>query len=506
MSAKDSTHFQIAIIGSGFGGLGTAIQLKKEGIDDFAVFERAGDVGGTWRDNTYPGCACDVQSHLYSFSFAPNPNWSRMYSPQPEIWEYLRYCAANYGILPHIRFHHEVRGVAWDQSRQHWHIETSQGDYTATILVAGVGALCEPTVPQLRGIERFQGKTFHSARWDHNHNLAGRSVAVIGTGASAIQFVPEIQPKVDRLYLFQRTPPWIIPRHDRQLTDIERLLFKKFPFTQQLIRAAIYLKREFFVVCFRDPRMMWYFRRTALRHLEKAVSDPKLRAKLTPNYTIGCKRVLISNNYLPSLTRSNVEVVSEGIREVRANSIVTEDGMERQIDTIIYGTGFQVTDMPFAKIIRGRDGRTLSETWQGSPKAYLGTTVSGFPNYFQLLGPNTVLSHSSVVYMIESQIAHVLDAVRYMRKHNIATIEPRAEVQAKFIAEIDKLMQGTVWTSGGCASWYLDKTGRNSILWPGFTWLFRRRVEHFQPIEYHLTAQEDSARVSNFVENVLEPS
>lgn len=485
--SQNKTHFQIAIIGTGFGGLGTAIKLKQAGFDDFVMFERANDVGGTWRDNTYPGCACDVQSHLYSFSFALNPDWSRMYSPQGEIWAYLQKCATDYNLLPYIRFGHEVSNVIWDNVKNCWLINTSEGNYSANVLVAGVGALCEPSIPQLQGIESFQGKVFHSARWDHNHDLTGRNVAVIGTGASAIQFVPQIQPKVAKLNLFQRTPPWIIPRQDRKISDFEHKMFRQFPITQRLMRTAIYLFRESFVMYFRHPYFMKLNSGVAKRHLERAVSDPKLRAKLTPNYIVGCKRILISNDYFPSLSKPNVDVITDSISQVRPHSIITKDGVERPIDTIIFGTGFYVTDLPFAKIIRGRTGQTLYETWNGAPKAHLGTTISGFPNFFLLLGPNTGLGHNSVVYMIESQITHIVNALNYMKKHNLAAIEPKIEAQEAFVKEVEQNMQGTVWTSGGCASWYLDSTGRNSTLWPTFTWLFKRRVGQFRPLEYLTT-------------------
>jgi cation diffusion facilitator CzcD-associated flavoprotein CzcO len=485
--SQDKTHFQIAIIGSGFGGLGMAIQLKKAGFEDFVIFERASDVGGTWRDNTYPGCACDVQSHLYSFSFALNPDWSRMYSPQPEIWAYLQRCAKDFNILPSIRFGHEIKEIVWDNVKQYWLIKSSQGNYSANILVGGVGALCEPSMPEIKGIESFEGKIFHSARWDHNYDLTGRSVAVIGTGASAIQFVPKIQPKVAKLNLFQRTPPWIIPRQDRKITDFEHKLFRQFPITQHFMRAAIYLTRETYVMYFRHPYIMKINNSIAKRYLEKSVADAKLRAKLTPNYLIGCKRILISNDYFQSLCNSNVEVITDSISEIRPNSIVAKDGVERQIDTIILGTGFHVTDLPFAKIIRGREGKTLDETWNGAPKAHLGTTIAGFPNFFLLLGPNTGLGHNSVVYMIECQIAHIISALNYMRQNNIATVEPRAEAQAAFVSQVEQKMQGTVWTSGGCASWYLDSTGRNSTLWPTFTWLFKSRLAQFKPLEYVMT-------------------
>jgi cation diffusion facilitator CzcD-associated flavoprotein CzcO len=484
MAAPSTRHVKVAIAGTGFAGLGTAIRLKQEGEHDFLVFERAGDVGGVWRDNSYPGCACDVESHLYSFSFARNPGWTRAYAPSSEIWEYLRDCARRFGILPHVRFHHEVREAAWDDAAQHWRLETSGGVYTADVLVAGVGALSEPSIPKLPGIERFQGKTFHSARWDHGYALAGKNVAVIGTGASAIQFVPRIQPVVGSLRLFQRTPPWVLPRHDRALGPRTRRLMRSSRAAQWLMRASIYGRRELFALGFLHPRLAELPEKLARRYLERMIPDPVLRAKLTPSYRLGCKRVLISDDYLPSLTRDNVEVITDAIREVRAHSIVTADGVEHPVDAIIYGTGFHVTDMPIARRVRGRDGRTLDEVWRGSPQAHLGTTVAGYPNFFMLLGPNTGLGHSSVILMIESQIEHVLKALRFMRQRDLAAVEPRPEAQADWIAEVDRRMLGSVWTAGGCQSWYLDETGRNSTLWPGFTFTFKRRVERFVPEEY----------------------
>jgi cation diffusion facilitator CzcD-associated flavoprotein CzcO len=480
-------HARIAIIGSGFGGLGTAIRLKQQGIDDFIVLERAGDVGGVWRDNNYPGCACDVESHLYSFSFAPNPDWTHSFSSQSEIWDYLRRCAKDYGVLPHVRFQHEVREAVWDEDRQRWRLETSCGTYTANVLVAAAGSLSDAAIPKLNGLESFKGKVFHSARWDHEFDLNGRRVAVIGTGASAIQFVPAIQPRVEKLFVFQRTAPWIVPRRDRPLEERERRMFRRFPLAQRMRRAGIFWLSELFGYAFRHPWAMRYFERIALRHLERSVADPALRAKLTPTYTIGCKRILISNDYLPALTRDNVELVTEGIAEVREHSILSRDGVEREVDAIIFGTGFHVTDLPFAKCIRGREGRTLSDVWAGSPVAHVGTTVAGFPNLFLLQGPNTGLGHTSVILMLEAQIEHVLSAVRLMQRQGIAAIEPRAEAQAAYVADIDRRMQGTVWNSGGCLSWYLDSTGRNSALWPLATWSFRRRVARLSPGEYHLT-------------------
>ncbi|HEX9918851.1 MAG TPA: NAD(P)/FAD-dependent oxidoreductase, partial [Pyrinomonadaceae bacterium] len=489
---------QVAIIGSGFGGLGAAIRLKQAGIENFIIFERAGDVGGTWRDNTYPGCACDVESHLYSFSFAPNPDWTRSFSRQPEIWSYLKRCARDFDVLPHIRFRHEVRESIWDEAAQHWRIETSQGSYTASVLVVASGPLSAPVTPGLPGLESFQGKTFHSARWDHTYDLKNRRVAVIGTGASAVQFVPEIQPEVAALHLFQRTPPWIIPRHDRRVSELEHRLFRRFPAAQRVARSSIYLFRELFLFPFRHFWLAGQVERLARRHLERSVPDAELRAKLSPDYSIGCKRILISNDYLPTLVRPNVEVVTEGIAEVRGASIVDGSGVERAVDAIIFGTGFQATDPPLAKHIRGREGRTLSEVWAGSPQAHVGTTVAGFPNLFILLGPNTGLGHNSVVYMIEAQIEHLLAVLGHMRRHAASAIEPRPEAQAAFVAEVRRRMEGTVWVAGRCVSWYLDSTGRNSTLWPDFSWRFRRRAVRLNPDEYVLSFPHDAKQPADF--------
>jgi cation diffusion facilitator CzcD-associated flavoprotein CzcO len=486
-------NVQIAIIGSGFGGIGTAIRLKQEGVEDFIIFERAEDVGGVWRDNTYPGCACDVQSHLYSLSFVPNPNWTRSFSPQSEIWEYLRRCARDYDVLPHIRFGHAVTGAVWENDSQRWRIETSQGSFSASVLISAAGSFSEPNLPKLVGLETFQGKVFHSSRWDHEFELKGRRVAVVGTGASAIQFVPLIQPEVEKLHVFQRTAPWIVKRHDRAFARLERKLFQRIPLVQRLWRGGIYSFREVVGFAFRHPWAMKLLQPMARAHLRRSVADPVLRAKLTPNYLMGCKRVLISNDYFPALTKPNVELVTDSIAEVREHSILTSDGIEREVDAIIFGTGFHVTDFPFTNHVRGKDGRLLSEVWAGSPNALAGTTVAGFPNLFLLPGPNTGLGHSSVIYMLEAQIEHVIGALGYMRRHGGVSIEARADAQAAYVADVDKRMRGTVWTSGGCLSWYLDSTGRNSTLWPTQSWAFRRRVARFAPSEYHCVVSEPPA-------------
>ena len=477
---------RIAIVGSGFSGLGMAIRLKEAGIDDFVVLERADDLGGTWRDNHYPGLCCDVPSHVYSYSFELNPFWTRGFAPGWEILDYLRKCADKHGVLEHIRYRHEVLGASWREEARHWEIETAGGRFAARFLVVGAGALTDPSVPDLPGLGDFEGTTFHSAHWDHDHDLTGERVAVIGTGASAIQFVPQIQPQVEELYLFQRTPPWIIPRLDHEITRPEHWLLRWIPFAPALVRAVLYWLLEIRVLGFRNPWLMKAADRVARWHLRRQVPDPELRRKLTPDYTMGCKRILISDDYYPSLSRPNVEVITDGVEEIRKRSVVSGDGTEREIDTIIFGTGFHVVDPPIAEVITGSDGRTLADHWHGSMQAYLGTAVAGFPNLFMMIGPNTGLGHNSMVFMIESQLNYILDCLRKMEENDADTVEVRREAQDAFNERLQASMQGTVWTAGHCKSWYLDDTGRNTTLWPTWSVSFRRRTRRFDPEAYEL--------------------
>jgi cation diffusion facilitator CzcD-associated flavoprotein CzcO len=479
-------HHRVAVVGTGFSGLGMAIRLKQEGEEDFVLLERADDIGGTWRDNTYPGCRCDVPSHLYSFSFAPNPNWSSTFSPQAEILDYLKDCAERYGVMPHIRFDTELESAGWDEDEQVWSIETSRGPLTADFLVAAQGPLSEPSLPEVPGIDSFEGTAFHSAEWNHEHDLTGERVAVVGTGASAIQFVPEIQPEVANLHVFQRTAPWVIPHRNRPLRGWERALYRLFPPAQLAMRAGIYWARELFVLQFRHRRIGKLLERIPLRHLHDQIEDPELRRKLTPDYRMGCKRILPADEWYPALAQPNVEVVAGGVTEIRPNSVVAEDGSEREVDTIIFGTGFHVTDVPIANRVVGRDGRTLAEVWQGSMQAYKGTTVAGYPNLFFLVGPNTGLGHTSIVFMIESQVEYVLDALRAMRRRGAHVLEVREDAQAAYNAELDRMTGDTVWVTGGCTSYYIDRNGHNSALWPTYTWPFRRRLREFDAAAYAL--------------------
>ncbi len=489
MTTTDARRVGAVIVGTGFAGLGMAIRLKQVGIDDFVVLERAGDVGGTWRDNTYPGCTCDVPSSLYSFSFAPKADWTCTYPSQPEIWTYLRECAQSFGVMPHIHFNSGLEDAAWDETSSTWRVRSQGGDFLTRFLILGVGPLSDPKLPSLPGLERFRGTAFHSAQWRHDHDLSGERVAVVGTGASSIQFVPKIQPQVSHLDLYQRTPAWVLPHPNRDLTSAEHWLARALPFTQKVRRASIYMGREMFVLGFAvNPRFMTVAERMGRAHLKAQVADAGLRAALTPNYRIGCKRILISNDYYPALTHANVDVITTGIREVRERSIVGADDRERAVDTIIFGTGFRVTDPPVAHKVRGTAGVSLADAWQGSPQAYLGTSVAGFPNMFFLTGPNTGLGHTSLVFMIESQIQYVLDCLRTMHRHGTTVVDVKPEAQAEFNGAVQQRMKTTVWTTGGCASWYIDANGRNTTLWPTFTFAFRRRTARFEPSAYTLTA------------------
>ncbi|MEU8634523.1 NAD(P)/FAD-dependent oxidoreductase [Amycolatopsis sp. NPDC048633] len=466
------TETGVVIVGTGFSGLGMAIQLRKEGRDDFVILEKADDVGGTWRDNSYPGCACDIPSHMYSFSFEQNPGWSRAYSPQPEIWRYMREVADKYDLRRFVRFGQEMTGARWDGDENRWHVATRGGDeFVAGALVAGVGALHLPMVPELPGIENFAGPAFHSARWRHDVDLAGKKVAVIGTGASAVQFVPKIAPEVGELTLFQRTPPWIMPKADHEMSGRTRALFKAFPPAQRAYRNVLYWLLEARAIGFNGQSwVMKLGQRLAKRNIDRAITDPALRRKVTPDYTMGCKRVLISNDYYPALARDNVDVVTDGVKEVREHSVVDAAGVEHEADVIVYGTGFHVTDAFDDLEIVGRDGRNLGKEWATEGmRTHLGITVAGFPNLFFLLGPNTGLGHNSVVFMIEAQISYVAEALRLARGK---AIEPKPEVQERFNGDIQRKLAKGIWTRGGCKSWYLDAKGVNRTIWPGFTWRY----------------------------------
>ncbi len=483
VSDQSAQTVTFAIIGTGFAGLGAAIKLLQAGHDDLVVLERADEVGGTWRDNTYPGCRCDVQSNLYSFSFAAKPDWSETFPSQPELRGYLRAVAAQYGVLPHVRFGHEVSKAVWQGTAERWLISTSKGDVAARYLIAGVGALVEPSLPDIAGIETFTGTIMHSARWDNGWQAAGRRVAVVGTGASAIQIVPSIQPAVEHVTVFQRTAPFVVPHTNKPVSGRRKRLYAAVPATQRMSRVTNYWLRELLAIGFiKRPKILKRAEAVWRRHMEGAITDPATRRQLTPSYDMGCKRVLPSNDFYPALAEPNAELVTEKIIEFRPDALVTADGAVHQVDTVILATGFHVTDNPMFGLITGRDGRTLADAFG---ETYLGTVVPGFPNYFQLTGANTGLGHSSMLLMIESQLRYIIDAVSKVEAAGGGPFEVRQEVAAAYNAELQRKLPRTVWGSG-CSSWYLNSQGKNLTLWPGFTFDFRHRTRRFKPAEFSI--------------------
>ncbi|HEY6001512.1 MAG TPA: NAD(P)/FAD-dependent oxidoreductase, partial [Anaeromyxobacter sp.] len=465
-----------AVVGTGFSGLAIAHALKQDGLDDIVLLERAGSLGGTWRDNTYPGCACDIPSHLYSFSFAPKRDWTRVYAPQPEIREYLERCADALDVRRHVRFGREVVAAEWDERRAAWSVRMRGGEeIEARVLVLATGALANPAVPPIPGLERFRGARFHSSRWDHGYDLRGKRVAVIGTGASAIQIVPRIQPEVARLLVVQRTPPWILPRGDRAFRGWEMALLRALPPLRWLYRQLLYWTFETRIVGFERPVLMRAAEWWARRHMERSVRDPALRARLTPSYRAGCKRILLSDDYYPAVARSNVEVVTEPVREVEERSLGLADGRAIDVDAIVLATGFAVQEYLGGLAVTGRDGVTLRDYWREGARAWLGMLVPGFPNLFLLNGPNTGLGHNSMVVMIEGQARWAARAIRLLRERGVAAVEVRPEIEAAHHGWIERHAGRAVWATG-CTSWYLDERGRNTALWPASATAFRART------------------------------
>ncbi|MGW2270670.1 flavin-containing monooxygenase [Streptomyces yangpuensis] len=490
-------HVRVAVIGSGFGGLGAAVRLRREGITDFVVLERADSVGGTWRDNSYPGCACDVPSHLYSFSFAPNPDWPRTFSGQPAIREYLEHVADTFGLRRHIRLDSEVLMMRWDAEELRWEIETSRGELTADVVVSATGPLSEPKLPEVPGLAGFPGKVFHSARWDHDYDLTGKRVAMIGTGASAIQIVPAIAPEVERLTLFQRTPPWVMPRTDRAISAVERWLHRQLPFTRAARRGLLWGIRELQVSAFtKRPNQLGLVEALAKANMARSIKDPELRAKLTPSYRIGCKRILLSSEYYPALARPDVDLVASGLKEIRGSVLVAADGTETEVDAIIFGTGFHVTDMPIADRVVGAEGRTLADQWKDGMQSLRGATAAGFPNWMTIIGPNTGLGNSSMILMIESQLNYMADYLRQLGMlGGKVALAARPSAVNRWNRQVQDRMERTVWNTGGCTSWYLDANGRNTTVWPGTTGEFRRETRSVDLAEYEVVRARDRERV-----------
>ncbi|SFE96834.1 flavin-containing monooxygenase [Blastococcus tunisiensis] len=478
---------RIAIIGSGFGGIAAAVRLTQAGFSDLVLFEKSDDVGGVWRENTYPGAACDVPSHLYSLSFAPKADWSRRFAPQAEIHSYLRDVARDFGVLRHIRFGTEVLGAAFDDDTGTWRLDLAGGaEHEADVLITATGQLSRPSTPAIVGLDRFEGTAFHSAEWDHDHDLTGERVAVLGTGASAIQFVPAIAPRTRSLTVFQRSAPYVLAKPDRAYRGRATQAFARVPGLLRLSREGNYLSNELRSLGFNtEPRLLFAHRAAYRRHLRASVPDPVLREKLTPTDPLGCKRILLSNDWYAALQLPHVDVVTDGIAEVRPRSVVTADGTEREVDTIILGTGFAATEFLAPMRITGRGGRDLHEQWRDGASAYLGTVVPGFPNLFVLYGPNTNLGHNSILVMLEAQVGWVVQAVRALAEGRVRRLEVRRDVAEAFDAWVQERVGHTVF-AGGCRSWYLTESGRNTQNWPASTLTFRRRLrrlrlEEFEP-------------------------
>jgi cation diffusion facilitator CzcD-associated flavoprotein CzcO len=496
MAAALPSHVHVLVVGAGFAGLAAAIKMRAAGIEDYLVIDKGDDVGGTWRDNTYPGAACDVPSQLYSFSFALNPDWSETYSPQPEIQAYIRKVADQSGVLDHFRFRTALDDARWDAEAEVWVATTTAGQVVADVLVMATGALSEPKLPDIDGIDSFAGEVFHSAQWNHDYDLTGKRVAVIGTGASAIQVVPEVAKVAGHLDVYQRTAPWVLPRAQRPYTRPERFAFKHVPGLQRAARTGIYWLMEAVIgpPLHTNPRLGVHLDRLARAHIAARVKDPVLRAKITPDFRIGCKRILFSNDWYPALTRANVALVTDRISKITPRGVVAEDGTEREVDALVVATGFHTTDLPIAEHVTGRGGRTMAAYFdEHGMQAYKGATVAEFPNLFFIVGPNTGLGHSSMVFMIESQVAYLVDALETMTRDGLVSVEPRPEAQQAWNEDLQRKMRRTVWSTGGCSSWYLDEHGRNTTLWPRPTFRFRRELRRFDPEKYVVTARSDTS-------------
>jgi cation diffusion facilitator CzcD-associated flavoprotein CzcO len=464
----------LLIIGAGFAGIGFASRLRDSGFDDFIVLDRGEDVGGTWRDNTYPGCACDVPSHLYSYSFAAG-DWSRAFAPQQEIQDYLCRVAVEHNVLDHVRLGVEVLDASWDDDAEHWRVETTDGPFTANVVVSATGLFGAPVVPQLPGIERFAGSAFHSLHWDHDHDFSGQRVAVIGTGASAIQFVPPVAEAAERTTVFQRTPPWVLPKPDVAFPRPVRRILRVRPFERALRAIQYGLFEASGSPSFVDARLGVLTETIGRWWLRREITDEQLREAVTPRYRLGCKRLLFSNNWYAALRRPDVELVTDPVVEVREHAVVTAGGVEHPADVIVYGTGFQVPPGAGA-LFRGRDGKTVLDRYNERPQSYLGVAHTGFPNLFQFFGPFGAASNQSAVFVLESQYAYVIDALRQMRDGGLSSVEVRPEVQKAFTDDMERRSEGMVWVAGGCRSYYQTADGQSAGLWPGWSFSYRRRV------------------------------
>ncbi len=486
-----AAYYQVAIIGAGFGGLAMAIRLLQHHIHNFVILEKSDEVGGTWRENQYPGAACDVQSHLYSLSFAPKTDWSKRYAEAPEIFQYIQDVVQQFNLREYCQFNSEVVHTEYHEKDCVWYVALKDGrQLSCQYLVFASGPLHVPQIPHIKGIEKFQGKVFHSSQWDHQYDLNGKVVASIGTGGSAIQYIPEIAPQVKQLYVMQRTAAWVIPRDERKYLSVEKKLFKQADWFRKLHRARLYWSNESRAIPIMQPSVMKYTQKLAEAFIRFQVKDKQLAQKLTPDYIMGCKRILVSNKYFPTFNRDNVELVTDAIQELTADSIITKDGKMRKIDCLIYGTGF-ITDpriylQPFSCI--GEHGVELKQAWKDGAESYYGISHKGFPNLFQLLGPNTVLAHNSVIFMIESQVDYILQMMDLVAQSQSNAIVVKDQVQDQFNHDVQDMLNNTVWQSG-CVSWYQQDGGKNFALWPTYTWKYWLKTKSLHPSDFRLISK-----------------
>ncbi len=483
---------RVLIAGSGFAGLGAAIKLREAGYGDITILERGDSVGGTWRDNTYPGAACDIPAHLYSFSFHTKPDWSTAYPKQSEIRDYLEEVADEFALRDLVVFGAEIVDARFDEHDATWTVRTRDGRaFVGDVLLAAGGPLSDPAYPSLPGMDSFAGQAFHSSRWDHNVDLRGRRVGVMGTGASSIQIVPNIADQTDQLCVFQRTAPWVIPQWNRHYSRLEKWLFEHVPGVRWLFRKLVYWQKELRFAGFkRNSPGMRLMERYALWHMERQIDDPVLRQKVTPSFRMGCKRILLSNDWYPTLARPDVEVVTDSVAEVTPTGVRTASGRDVDLDVLIYATGFTVGDPLGDLAVTGIDGHTIADAWKDGISAYLGTTVPGFPNLFILLGPNTGLGHNSMIFMMESQYNYLVDAMGLLARPGVAALDVRQEAHDRFVAEMRERTRETVWASG-CNSWYLAEDGTNFTLWPSWTFEYWWRTRELDRDAYRIIREAD---------------
>lgn len=497
-NTETPTPVTTLVVGAGFAGLAMGARLKRSGDNDFVIIERASDVGGTWRDNNYPGAACDVPSHLYSFSFRTNPDWSAVYSPGPEIHRYLQDTAREEGLLPHLRFNSNMVDASWDEDTGRWLVTTSAATYSARFLITGTGHLSDEALPSVTRLDSFTGNAFHSARWDHSVSLEGKRIGVVGTGASAIQIVPEMAKVASELVVFQRTPSYVVPRAEREYREGEKRMFRRHPESIDRLRSELFWTQENTYAQRRAiPRFLEEGKKMALDHLLEQVSSDDLRRSLTPDYEPGCKRVLISNTYYPALQAPVTTLEASALSSVDGPTVTAASGNSYDLDVLVFATGFEAKEPPYARLVHGRGGVNLSDHWASGMQAYDSVTVAGFPNLFSVNGPNTSLGHNSIVYIIEAQVDYILGALDHLRAIDAQIIEPTAAAEDAYVEQLQDNARGTVWIDGGCSSWYVDtRSGRPrlTLIWPDFGYAFRDANGTFTPEGYEVrTAPEHSA-------------